>query len=721
MFLKINPNSKVISLSSGEVIISLDGSDFILRDAVSVSVISSVIDGSHTLESIVNSLSDSFSPALLIRYANVLVKNNIIYRDDNSLAGEPFFSDSLASEELSGGVVNYLGLSIDCLAIDKLRESFSDSLDFVVLVDDFLDSRLDELNRRFRSEGKRWILVKPFGHRMLASPIIDPSTGACWSCFSYRMKLHRPLLGLINDDSRVLYSGIPDFDKEIMESRIFSILDFVSKTDVENNIFIFDENVNFVEKHLIEKRPQCSVCGEEVPKVDYFGLPLLDKERDIVNTSGGYRSFSAESTYDSYKHLISPLTGIMTGVSEYRKIDGAPIYNYSSGRNLAFQSKSMFWLNNHMRSSSGGKGKTKQQAKTGALCEAIERYSMVYHGQNPDFRGSYNEISEDLIEPNECMNFSDLQFSSRDEINKDSASFFSLVPVKLSRDSVVDWTPVYSLSNNRLKYLPSAFCYAQYPSDDESNLISYPDSNGCASGNTYDEAILQGTLELIERDAAAIWWYNKIQRPEVDLELIDNEYIDKVVGYYKSIGRVLHILDITTDIGVPSFVSVSYNKSTGGQILYGFGCHVDPYIAAERSVIELNQLMPILLTKRSSTSDQDIYDWLEGQTISANKHFIPLGGRKVNINDQYRCMKKPSLVEAIELIIAGLANVNIELLFCDLTQPDIKMPVVKMIAPGLRHYWRRTGPGRLYDVPLKMGWLDKALSEHELNGINITI
>jgi len=42
-------------------------------------------------------------------------------------------------------------------------------------------------------------------------------------------------------------------------------------------------------------------------------------------------------------------------------------------------------------------------------------------------------------------------------------------------------------------------------------------SNGCAAGNTREEAILQGFLELVERDAAAIWWYGEIRRPAIDL------------------------------------------------------------------------------------------------------------------------------------------------------------------------------------------------------------
>jgi ribosomal protein S12 methylthiotransferase accessory factor YcaO len=56
-----------------------------------------------------------------------------------------------------------------------------------------------------------------------------------------------------------------------------------------------------------------------------------------------------------------------------------------------------------------------------------------------------------------------------------------------------------------------------------------------------------------------------------------------------------------------------------------------------------------------------------------------------------------------------------EMLVLDQTRPDIGLPVVKVIVPGLRHFWTRFAPGRLYDVPVKMGWLERPLTEDELN------
>jgi ribosomal protein S12 methylthiotransferase accessory factor len=56
-----------------------------------------------------------------------------------------------------------------------------------------------------------------------------------------------------------------------------------------------------------------------------------------------------------------------------------------------------------------------------------------------------------------------------------------------------------------------------------------------------------------------------------------------------------------------------------------------------------------------------------------------------------------------------------ELLVLDQTRPEIGLPVVKVVVPGLRHCHARLAPGRLYDVPVKLGWLPAPLREEQLN------
>jgi oxazoline/thiazoline synthase len=55
----------------------------------------------------------------------------------------------------------------------------------------------------------------------------------------------------------------------------------------------------------------------------------------------------------------------------------------------------------------------------------------------------------------------------------------------------------------------------------------------------------------------------------------------------------------------------------------------------------------------------------------------------------------------------------------DQTRPDIGLSAVKVIVPGLRHFWPRFGPGRLYDVPVRLGWIDRPRPEADLNPVHL--
>ena len=71
------------------------------------------------------------------------------------------------------------------------------------------------------------------------------------------------------------------------------------------------------------------------------------------------------------------------------------------------------------------------------------------------------------------------------------------------------------------------------------------------------------------------------------------------------------------------------------------------------------------------------------------------------------------------LACVDIANrAGLDFLVLDQTRPDIETPVVRVIVPGLRHFYRRFGPGRLYDVPIKLGLRDTPIPESELNPLH---
>ncbi|MHC5719953.1 MAG: YcaO-like family protein, partial [Nostoc sp.] len=112
---------------------------------------------------------------------------------------------------------------------------------------------------------------------------------------------------------------------------------------------------------------------------------------------------------------------------------------------------------------SAGKGKTDQQAKASGFCEAIERYSSVFQGDEIWEIGNYKQMGDKAIHPNACMNFSQEQYQNRVSWNANCSDWFQKVPEPFDEEREIKWTPVWSLTHKEFKYLPTAYCYHGYP------------------------------------------------------------------------------------------------------------------------------------------------------------------------------------------------------------------------------------------------------------------
>ncbi len=103
----------------------------------------------------------------------------------------------------------------------------------------------------------------------------------------------------------------------------------------------------------------------------------------------------------------------------------------------------------------------------------------------------------------------------------------------------------YSMTHNRTRYIPSSYCYLSYPYENDVKMCP-GSSNGCASGNSLEEAFLYALLELAERDAVAAWWYNRIKRPRVNLDSFNDSSLNQTQAKFKKNNREFFVLDITT-------------------------------------------------------------------------------------------------------------------------------------------------------------------------------
>jgi ribosomal protein S12 methylthiotransferase accessory factor len=492
------------------------------------------------------------------------------------------------------------------------------------------------------------------------------------------------------------------------------------KDGLEGKVLSLDVRTWACDSHSLLRHPACPACGGG-EAVEPTPVELVHRKVTYMH-DGGHRTRTPEQTLKKYQHLVSPITGAVERLLPVHNADGL-VHVFMAGHNHAFKMECLNFLKASLRNSSSGKGVSEAQARASALCEAIERYSGERTGGEivvtAGFREMQDRFGADAIHPNDVMRYSDRQLAAHEEWNK-KRSKFNRVPEPLDESIPIDWTPVWSLTHERHKYLPTQLLYFQSKASADCNsFYCMSCSNGNASGNNLEEAVLQGFCELVERDAVALWWYNRLRKPGVVVESFKEPYLLDLIGYYKTLDRDVWALDITSDLGIPAFAAVS-RLCTGPEerILFGLGAHLDARIALQRAFAEMNQMLGLAEGGERGKlliEDKETVSWFKTATLANQPYMAPDETMTASRREDHSSLYSGDLLNDILLCRRIVEEKGMEVLVLDQTRPDVKMPVVKVVVPGLRHFWARFAPGRLYDVPVQMGWLPRSLSEEELN------
>jgi bacteriocin biosynthesis cyclodehydratase domain-containing protein len=587
----------------------------------------------------------------------------------------------------------------------------------VVLTDHPLRAKLAEINENALRERRRWLLVTATGSRPLIGPLFVPGIGPCWQCLSFWMRGNQPVEETLRRHTGSDDPIIPPMAFLDATSRTACGLAAValarllaseaSATDgVLFSALLELDLVSFAMKpHAVVRRPQCPACGEP-SRMAAVGTRRVELESvpKCAASEGGHRRQSARETYERYRHLISPLTGPVSYVVPARGRDTEVRAVYASGylsRPLGEPSS-----RNVYDRVCAGKGRSSDQARASALCEALERYSSVYQGDEARVRASSAEIGSAVVGPESLLNFSDKQLSSRDGRSDDGADLGVWVPKPLGRSLPIDWTPAWSLTRDERKYVPLSYCFALSPVDSGTDYCR-PCGNGVAAGTCREEAILQGFLELVERDAVGIWWYNRVPRPAVELAGFRDTYFESVRKDYARLGWRVWVLDLTHDLGIPVCAALAHH-SDGDRFSIGFGCHLEGRLAVERALTELNQLFDPHGTSRAPWSHE---------RLPRSDYLFPNENLPATDANGMTSIASQDLREDVRACVSIAERAGLEVLVVDKTRPDIELHVAQVIVPGLRHFWPRFAPGRLYEVPHTLGWLPRRLSEDELNAV----
>ncbi len=710
-----------------ERVFLLGGRDPIMLLGRGYALVAPLVDGRHTIGAIIGALAER-APAPEVLFALMrLEQQGFLVEGDSALSPEAAayweaqgVSASHAAERLSATPIRVHGLEGAraepvAVALRGAGAVVAESGSFhVVVVDDYLDPSLETFNRDALAQNLSWTLVKPGGLAAWAGPVFRPGSGPCWACLAHRLRVNRPVDAYLKRHSKEGVTPLrprAEVPASVEAGASFGAL-AIARWIVDGergsleSLLTLDLSRPTIETHGAPRLPQCPACGDSALSTAREQAPVEIRSRSKRFTEdGGHRTVTPEETWARLGKHVSPLTGFVTSVWPIPERDHPlrPVYGAAYSICPAHTAPSF----EDFRRISMGKGRAPTQARASALGEAIERHSAVFRDDLVRRRTSLDELGDDGIHLNAMQLFSEAQYAAREEINARASGDSRRVPLPFEASSVVDWSPVWSLTHGRRRWAPTAFCYSNTPVA-PAERYCYFNPNGHASGNCLEEAVLHAFFELVERDAVAIWWYNKLARPRVDLSSFQQPYFVELEEHYRSLGYRIWVLDITTDLGIPAFCTLALRED-GNRWCVGFGCHRDARLGVQRALTELNQLF-------DPTADPPPVPWDVSDVVDRS-FLLPDETKPARKMSDFPYVQRDDLRDEVMDCVAAAARAGLETLVLDQTRPDIEMCAVKVIVPGMRHFWPRFGPGRLYEIPVKMGLSERAITEAEINAV----
>ncbi|NTX00695.1 YcaO-like family protein [Myxococcus sp. CA040A] len=374
---------------------------------------------------------------------------------------------------------------------------------------------------------------------------------------------------------------------------------------------------------------------------------------------GTHRVMSPEQTLERVRRLM-PVLGI-TRIANVTGLDtiGIPVVMVTrpNARSLAV---------------SQGKGLTLAAAKASGVMESVEGYH-----------------AEHISLPLKLATYNELRFRSP---VVDVAGLPRLSVSLFHPNWRMLWVEGVDLLGGGPLWVPFDMVHTDFtlplPTGSGAFLMS---SNGLASGNHVLEATLHGLCEVVERDATALW-HARGERSQaatrLDLGTVDDAACREVLETYERAGMAVGVWETTSDVGVPAFACYIVDRESEPlrpvAVAGGMGCHPSRGVALLRALTEAAQSR---LTRISGARDD-----LHRKAYEEAREGVVAERLRTRLREEApvrRFQDAPhqdaeTFEEDLEWVLAKVRAAGVtQVVVVDLTKPELGLPVVRVVVPGL--------------------------------------
>jgi len=322
-----------------------------------------------------------------------------------------------------------------------------------------------------------------------------------------------------------------------------------------------------------------------------------------------------------------------------------------------------------------GKGATEIQARISAIMESVERCFAEIPETNVDFKDK--TVETDRV----VKTYEDLEGTSA--IDPETL----LLPEPITPGTRIEWMSGWDILNDCEVLVPTNAIYHPYI---RGMFLFRSNTSGLASGNTIEEAIVHGLLEVIERDAISIAEYSRNVGTEIILQEDDGAVYD-LKSKFESNGIPVKLWLLPSITGIPVVVAALDDTITKDptMLVMGAGAHLSAEHAIFRALTEAAQFRLAQISgaredvqRRSGFVVGAGYDRMKRM----NKFWYEDGETATlsEIPDLLSDTPAGSIQTIVErLRLCGAAE---HVIIVDISQPWIDVPVIRAIIPTFELY-----------------------------------
>jgi ribosomal protein S12 methylthiotransferase accessory factor len=414
---------------------------------------------------------------------------------------------------------------------------------------------------------------------------------------------------------------------------------------------------------------------------------------------------------DVLPDIVDPRVGIVRDVTELPRDAGAPDFFHFYARacnTTAFTNQLNF-------AAAGGASSDRGLAVAKAVGEAVERYCGAIYDVEELPLFSRKEAPFACVEPALFAHYNAEQYESPG---------FPYVP--FDDGTPVRWVPAVDALTFETIHVPAAKVYIPYSyylgSGD--SPICQPISTGLACHMSPAEAAVSGICEVIERDAVMLMWQAMISPPQIRVETLSDANYDLAERYEHGGGKVT-MFDLTTDVGVPTVLSVvRYASSEQPAMVVAASTSLDPEEAARKSLEELahtrrysqqiNLRLPRLVVDAPNHENVTgqighLNFWCDHQNTH-HAGFLFASRKRMDF-DELPNRAAGDARRNLNVLARAIEGTGHRTLLIDVTTQDVRelgIAVIRAVVPGyhplaLGFPHRARGGRRLYEVAQKLG------------------